>query len=289
MTTTAPKAPSIPRPPAAPAATAAPAIPTRPAVRFGAIDAKAAGHRALMYGPGGVGKTTLAAFAPGPVAIVDLDESLPRLRAALEAAGIVDNIRTVDGIADWTTLLATLNAPGWDAIKTIVVDTATKAEELAVAWTLANVPNGNAGKPARIEDYGYGKGYTHVFDTFMQLIAALDRHARAGRNVILIAHDCTANVPNPAGEDWLRFEPRLQTQASGKASIRLRLKEWADHVLFIGYDVAVDKEGKGRGAGTRTLYPQEFPFCMAKSRTFREIVPIAEDGTRAELWNRIFG
>ena len=29
--------------------------------------------------------------------------------------------------------------------------------------------------------------------------------------------------PNPAGEDWLRYEPRLQSPNSGKASIRLRV------------------------------------------------------------------
>ena len=41
-------------------------------------------------------------------------------------------------------------------------------------------------------------------------------HARGTRdNVILICHDCTATVPNPTGEDWLRYEPRLQSPGSG--------------------------------------------------------------------------
>ena len=105
-----------------------------------------------------------------------------------------------------------------------------------------------------------------MFDTFLPLLADLDRHARAGRNVVLVCHDCTSTVPNPAGEDWLRYEPRLQSPNSGKASIRLRVREWADHVLFVGYDVSVGKDGKGRGAGTRTLYSAEVPHCMAKSR-----------------------
>ena len=136
-----------------------------------------------------------------------------------------------------------------------------------------------------IEAYGYGKGYGYVFDTFLPLLADLDRHSRAGRNVCLIAHDCTSTVPNPAGEDWLRYEPRLQSPASGKASIRLRVREWADHVLFVGYDVAVDKDGKGRGAGTRTLYTSELPHCMAKSRSTQEVIPVDRDG--AAVWNKI--
>src|SRR5690606_41783294 len=48
-----------------------------------------------------------------------------------------------------------------------------------------------------VEGYGFGKGYTHVYDTFLHLLAELDRHVREGRNVIGIAHECTANVPNP--------------------------------------------------------------------------------------------
>ena len=88
-----------------------------------------------------------------------------------------------------------------------------------------------------------------------------------------------------AGEDWLRYEPRLQSPASGKSSIRLRLREWADHVLFMGYDVNV-KDGKGQGAGTRTLYPAELTHCMAKSRTCQTPIPVA--GDPADLWKTLF-
>ena len=102
--------------------------------------------------------------------------------------------------------------------------------------------------------------------------------------MILIAHDCTTNVPNPAGEDWLRYEPRLQSPTSGKASIRLRVKEWADHCLFLGYDVAVDHQGKGRGSGTRTLWTSELPHCMAKSRTTQTCIPVTGD---KDVWAEI--
>ena len=155
---------------------------------------------------------------------------------------------------------------------------------MAVAHTLDTVLQDNK-KSSSVEGYGYGKGYGYVFDTFLCVLGDLDRHARAGRNVVLIAHDCTSNVPNPAGEDWLRYEPRLQSPNSGKASIRLRVREWADHVLFIGYDVNVGKNGKGQGAGTRTLYRSELPHCMAKSRTGADPIPLGHDG--AAVWSEI--
>jgi hypothetical protein len=259
--------------------------PSSNGVQFGKIQ-KAAGHRIVLYGPGGIGKTTLAANSVRPVAFIDLDDSLSRLLPQLEAAGLDQNIRPVSGIETFKALRDALHAPGWNDIGTIVIDSATKAEELCIADTLANVPHEKGHKVKSIEDYGYGKGYTHVFDTFLPLLSDLDAHARAGRHIILICHDCTTTVPNPAGDDWLRYEPRLQSPASGKASIRLRTREWADHMLFYGYDVDVTKDGKGKGAGCRTIYPSELPHCMAKSRTLRYPLPIQNPGP--EVWENVF-
>jgi hypothetical protein len=103
--------------------------------------------------------------------------------------------------------------------------------------------------------------------------------------VILICHDCCTTVPNPQGEDWQRYEPRLQSPSSGKASIRLRVREWADHVFFLGYDVDV-KDGKGRGSGTRTLWPVEMPHCMAKSRRLSDPIPVYPNDPA--VWNALF-
>jgi hypothetical protein len=227
-----------------------------------------------MYGPGGIGKTTLAAQLPGPVAFFDIDESLGKLNI---------DAQTVQA-STWADLRAALQQDGWDSVCSIIIDTATKAEEMAIAHTLENTLQ-DGKRSTSVEGYGYGKGYGYVFDTFLPLLGDLDRHCRAGRNVVLICHDCTSTVPNPAGEDWLRYEPRLQSPASGKASIRLRVREWADHVLFIGYDVDVSKDGKGRGAGTRTLYTAELPHCMAKSRTCQDTIPLGQDG--AAVWSQI--
>lgn len=250
------KAPAPPAPPQA----------SQRTIKFGKA-VETVGHRTLLYGPGGIGKTTLGTIAPGPVAFFDLDESLSRLKPRTEPL--------VAACASWTELREALQLDGWQAAKTIVIDSVTRAEELCIAHTLATVKHEKGHLVSRIEDYGYGKGYQFVFDSFLPMLGDLDRHCRAGRNVILIAHDCVTTVPNPAGEDWIRYEPRLQCPQSGKAAIRLRVKEWADHVLFLGYDV-VAKDGKGQGSGTRTLYPSELPHCMAKSRTCQEQIPITD-------------
>lgn len=264
---------------AAPRATYA--LPVR-RVAFGAIEPQ--GHRVGMFGPGGIGKTTLAATAPGPVAFIDLDDSLPILRPSL---GELD-VRRVGGVAGWQDIRDALHSDGWDDVRTLVIDSATKAEELALEWTLRNVRHEKDGVVIRrIEDYGFGKGYQHAYETFLPLLSDLDQHVRAGRNVVLIMHDCTASVPNPKGEDYIRWEPRLQSPSSGKASIRLRVREWLDHLLYVGYDVESTKNGKAQGRGTRTIYPQEMPWCMAKSRTLADPVELVQFDTT--LWNKLFG
>lgn len=252
------------------------AIP-RGTVKFTDIDTNT-GHRVVIYGPGGIGKTTLAAQAPGPVAFIDLDDSLSRLKPE-------GNYKKVGGVKTWNDLRGVLQSDGWDGIKSIVIDTGTKAEELAAAHTIETVKHEKGHAVTSIEGYGFGKGYQFVFDTFLNLLPEMDRHCREGRNVIIICHDCTSTVPNPSGEDWLRYEPRLQSPNSGKASIRLRVREWADHVLFLGYDVDV-KDGKGKGCGSRTIYPAELPHCMAKSRTCHDPMPV-EQFTPQDLWAEI--
>jgi len=251
-------------------------------VAFGAIEPQ--GHRVGLFGPGGIGKTTLAATAPGPVAFIDLDDSLPILRPSL---GELD-IRRVAGIAGWQDIRDALHSDGWDDVRTIVLDSATTAEELALEWTLRNVRHEKEGVVVRrIEDYGFGKGYQHLYETFLPLLSDLDQHVRAGRNVVLICHDCTATVPNPKGEDYIRWEPRLQNPSSGKASIRLRVREWLDHLLYVGYDVECAKHhnGKAQGHGSRTIYPTEMPWCMAKSRALADPVELVQFDTT--LWNKL--
>ena len=237
------------------------------------------GRRILIYGAGGVGKTTLALGMQGKTAFIDLDNSLGKLSGEFSKT---DNVDVLQGVTDWASLCGMLSAEGWDDYKNIVIDTMTMAEQMAVEYTLDTVPNGNA-KAKSVEDYGYGKGYGFVFETFLTLLPILEKHTKAGRNVVLICHDCQRTVANPAGGDYLRFEPRLQDPASGKGSVRLRLREWCDEVLFVTFDISVDKSKKATGAGLRTVYTADQTWCMAKSRATTDTIPL---DTPVEFWTK---
>lgn len=240
---------------------------------------KSGAKKVVIYGPGGVGKSKLCSLLEEkgvkPL-FLDIDEGTKHLNVSR-----VDGIETFQDVRDALHDQSLMNGFG-----AIVIDSATKLEELATAWVVANVKHEKPEKPIRgIEDYGFGKGFTHIYEQVLLVLSDLDAIYRRGKHIIITAHDCTANVPNPAGEDWIRYEPRLQSPQSGKASIRLRVKEWADYLAFVGYDASVNTNGKAVGGGTRTIYTQELPFCMAKNRGHADPI-VYEDGS-CEFWDKI--
>ncbi len=56
-------------------------------------------------------------------------------------------------------------------------------------------------------------------------------------------------------------------------------------MFFILYDVAVE-DGKAKGCGSRTLYPQGMPFCMAASHILHE--PLVLEKHTTDLWDQLF-
>lgn len=251
-------------------------------VKFGKVGKDTSGDRIILYGTGGVGKTTLACSLPGPVAFFDLDKSLEKLGKQAGGEALLANVIPVEGITTWTGLRSALQSDGWNDVRSIVIDTATVAEQMAIDWMFANIREKGA-PVSRMEDYGYKSGYRHLYDTFNLLFSDLDVHARAGRHVVLICHDCTVKVTNPEGTDWVRYEPRL-AQDDKNCQLRYRAKEWADTVLACRFDISVSKEGKAQGSGTRTVYASELPLCMAKSRTTQGAFPVVEG---QDFWSNI--
>jgi len=207
--------------------------------------------RVLIYGPGGIGKSSLGADAPDPI-FADIEHSTEDL-----------NVERAEGIENWADLRDWLQRGDFTGVKTVVIDSGTRAEEWCVAHVIANVPHEKGLRIKSIEDYGWGKGYTLVYEEWRRFLGDLENHYRKGRNIVLVAHDIDGKAPNPDGEDFLRHQPRLQN--TKESSIMRATVEWCDHVVYIGYDAAV-KDGKAKGGGSRTIFCSGTPTVIAKTR-----------------------
>lgn len=239
------------------------------------------GKRVVIYGGGGVGKTTLSSFAPNPV-LMDF-----------EAPFTNPDLEYLDVARDWMSVRATCqDFQLLEPFETIVLDSGSRLEKMSMQWCIENIPH-EKGKPiARSEDWGFGKGFQHNFDTFITLLGDFDRLVERGKNIVLICHEIISNFPNPDGEDYIGFVPRLQPGGpKGLASIRNEVFEWADTVAYIGQDSSV-KDGKAKGWGTRTIYFERRPTWLAKTRNKR-IPPLPWNPNRegiltdSDFWTKV--
>lgn len=246
------------------------------AVRRGLI---AEAHKIVIYGPGGVGKSELCSLLAN-VSIDPLFIDLEGSSAFLDVARLDPAPQTFEDVRD---------ALHNDRIEfgAVVIDSFTKLEELARDFVIRTVPHekGASVRISSIEDYGWGKGYMHIYEAMLLVLQDLDAIARKGVHVLCVCHDLTEKVPNPSGEDFLQWQPRLQSPPK-QGKLRERVKEWCDHLLYVGFDRFV-KDGKAEGSGSRTIYPTEAATYWAKSRMLSE--PIEYVRGDAELWRQLFG
>ena len=276
--TAPPKAP--PKAPPPRAGNGLPQAAAEPARQLGVSSGlRSMGRKVVIYGPGGIGKSKLVSLMElidTPVLFLDIEEGT----SYLDVARIDPTPRSFEEVRSVLHNHALLSQFG-----AICIDSLTKLEEFAVAHVLATVPHEKGHTVNRIEDYGFGKGYTHIYEQMLLVLGDLDALSRRGLHTICICHDCTDNVPNPTGENYLQFQPRLQSPPkAGKT--RERVREWADDLIYVGWDLIVSKDGKAQGGGSRTIYPIPLASHWAKSRTLSQAIPYIDNDP--EFWKQIF-
>ena len=187
-------------------------------------------QKAVLFGPEGIGKSTLAAQFPAPV-FLDTEGGTHHLDVArLPAPKSWDDV---------TKAAAALATEAHD-FKTLVIDTADWLEKLLVDHVC------KAANKASIEDFGYGKGYVVLAEEFTKFLASLDPLLRRGMHVLLLAHTRIVKFEQPdAAGAYDRYELKLSKQVGPL------LKEWCDVLLFANYFTKVAENDSGRKRGER--------------------------------------
>lgn len=204
--------------------------------------------KVVIYGPEGIGKSTLASRFPDSV-FIDTEGSTKELDVA--------RYPTPKAWADIVNCVKDCAAEA--PCRTLVIDTADWAEMLCIKYTCAKC-NVNG-----IEDVGYGKGYVYLSEYFNELLKACDKCIEAGINVVFTAHAFMRKFEQP---DELGAYDRWELKLTKKDAPML--KEWADMVLFCNYktNVITDQNTKSKKAtgGTRIMYAAHHPCWDAKNR-----------------------
>lgn len=210
----------------------------------------------LLFGTEGVGKSSWAADAPDPI-FIPTEEGTDHLDVARFPL-----CRT------WTDINECVDElhAGGHGYKTVVIDTADQAECLAWDHLFATKKTEKGAVAESIGDYGFGKGYEMALDLWRVLVSKLERlRSEQGMNVVILAHTHVKNFSNPEGENFDRYELKMNQKLAGF----LKSRPYA--VLFATYEIYShikngEKKAKGVGSGARILRTERRPAFDAKNR-----------------------
>jgi hypothetical protein len=278
--------PPRPKPPAPKIAAPTPGAPIRSNKTFSVADwsGENEGEKIILYGKSGIGKTTLAALAPDPVWI-GLDDGGRKIKHPVTG----EQLRHVPGIETFEDVRAALQSDVFNGHGSIVIDTATELQAWGQFATFRRVLTEKREMAQNVEDYGFHKGYRFWYDTMRLILGDLDRHVRAGRNVILLAQNGTVRRANPGGDDFLVDAPDLYHEKNN--SILDAYVAWADHVLKLdNTNVVVDRKAKASSNGQRAVFVHPEIHFIAKSRTIPLDYSVVQFASSQDggIWRLIF-
>lgn len=211
--------------------------------------------KVVLYGPEGIGKSSLAMQFPNPI-FIDTEGSTTELD--VQRVPRPTSYEMIKQQVQW------VKQQGPSRFGTLVIDTIDWAE-MFVNESICAQHNKNG-----IEDFGYGKGYIYAAEEFGRFLNLLSDVIEAGIHVVLTAHSQIVKFEQP---DEMGAYDRYQLKLGAKTGSRTAalVKEWADIVLFLNYktfSVATDDSGKKHKAqgGARVMYTTHHPAWDAKNR-----------------------
>jgi len=209
--------------------------------------------KGLIYGPEGVGKSSLAKDFPKPL-FIDVEGGTSRL-----------DVARTPRPTTWAHLKQIIGEIVKDqqGCETLVIDTADWAEKLGIKQVL-----GETGFRAMGGNKDYGETFSMLALMWSDLLTQLEADfIQTGKmHVVFLAHSTTKKFELP--EEQGQFD-RYQLDLEKK--VAPLLKAWCDLMLFVNYKTIVTADdkganGTGQGGTRRVMHSERTAAFDAKNR-----------------------
>jgi hypothetical protein len=240
-------------------------------------------RRTGIYGPEGIGKSSLGAKWPSPVFLPTEDglrdiEGVQSFPMISEIGDMRNGCRIGSGLS-LAELIGGMASQQALPFKTLVVDTIDGLHKKVES---------NVQQRYSDADRGYGKDVGLMCDVWQTILNALEwLNINRNLEIVLLSHYQIEKFADPLGESYNYYSPRLQAKSSAL------IRDWCDEFLFFNYHTMVIQKDEGfnrqRGvaveSGNRSLFTVKKPGYVAKSRirNLPEEIPVLKTSTYHDL------
>lgn len=235
---------------------------------------------AVVYGPPGIGKTSIGAATPNPVFLIDdQEDGVSTLKASKLIAA---DLPVLPAVQTWEEVLEALTALDAEhGYKTLVIDTLGGLERLCHEFVCRTEFKGVWGEKGFS---GYARGYEVSLPHWREMLNKLDRlRQHRGIRILALAHSIVRPFKNPEGDDYDRYIADMHHKTWAVTH------KWADMILFANYYVEIDDSGartKGKGGQSRFFNTEYHAAYDAKNR--HGLPPAIEMGASGtEAWTNL--